>query len=514
MTKEDIQTVINAFSKSALNLKKGGYDGIEVKIAHDGLLRAFASPFFNRRTDKYGGSFENRMRMPLEVLESIREIIGEEIPLGVRLCLDEFTDFGYGLEYGVKMAKLLEREGVVDYIDTDAGSFSSFFMEIPPMAIPLGFAEYMAAELKKNIKLPVIAFGRINDPVQAEQILKNGSADLIGMCRQLICDPETPNKAKNGGLEEIRNCVACQEGCIYQVMQMEPIRCIQNIAVGNEKKYGIGTLKKAPKEKKVVVIGGGAAGLKVSEVAAKRGYKVTLFEKESNLGGQLNFVEKIAFRNELADVVRYLSHQVENNKNVKIRYNTLANETNVLEEEPDVIIVAAGSTPILPDNAKTSKTSTVWEVFTKAKEIGKKIIIYDLLKRHQGIGVAEYLYDYYKDVNIEFITPAYFAGQTVAPSNIELIYRKLYKNDITFTPHHVLKSVNEDKILFYNRFNNKEYIINNFDNFIYVGEFKSNDKLYKSLKNKFKNIYRIGDCMAPRTVELAIHGAAKLGREI
>ena len=150
------------------------------------------------------------MRYPLEIIGAIREAVGDGYPIGVRLCMDEFTEWGYSWDYGIRVAKELEKAGVT-YINSDAGCFSNYNFEIPNNYIPMGFGVYMAAELKKAVRIPVAAFGRINDPVQAEMILEEGSADMIGMCRQLICDPETPNKAREGRLDDIRHCVACSK---------------------------------------------------------------------------------------------------------------------------------------------------------------------------------------------------------------------------------------------------------------------------------------------------------------
>ncbi len=155
------------------------------------------------------------MRFPLEVIQAIRDAVGDDYPLGIRLCLDEYTSWGYGLDFGLKLAKAFEETGQVTYINTDAGTFSSFYMEIPPAAVPKGFAVHMSASLKDTIKLPVIAFGRINDPVQAEKILADGQADLIGMARPLIADPELPNKAMRGDADDVRACIHCNDGCIF-----------------------------------------------------------------------------------------------------------------------------------------------------------------------------------------------------------------------------------------------------------------------------------------------------------
>jgi 2,4-dienoyl-CoA reductase-like NADH-dependent reductase (Old Yellow Enzyme family) len=249
MDQSDIRDAVNSFKQAALNLVRSNFDGVELKIGHDGILRAFISPHYNKRNDEYGGKFENRMRMIEEVLRAVRSVLSDDHVLGIRLCMDEFEEDGYKLEYAVEVAKYLEKKGLIDYVNTDAGTtWVSFIMQIPPMTIPLGYAEYMAAALKKEIKLPVIAFGRINDPAQAEQILKNGSADLIGMVRQLVCDPEMPNKSKAGDIDGIRKCIACLDGCGIQTTLNQPIRCIQQIAVGKEKLYGKGTLVRQKKE--------------------------------------------------------------------------------------------------------------------------------------------------------------------------------------------------------------------------------------------------------------------------
>jgi len=511
----EISEVIKSFKRSAENLIESGFDGVEIKVGHDGLLRTFISPYYNKRNNKYGGDFEGRMRIIFEVFSSVKEILREDTVLGIRLCMDEFDDDGYNLETGIKVAKYLTEKKLVDYINTDAGSWNTFIVQIPPMSVPLGFSEYISASLKKEINVPIIIFGRINDPVQAEQMLENGSADLIGMARQLICDPETPKKARKGLIDNIRKCIACNEGCLGQVMNNQPLKCIQNPSVGREKKYGIGKLRKTKLAKKVVVIGGGVAGLKFSEIAAKRGHNIVLFEKEKKLGGQINLLEKIPFRNEFSEVIRYLEFQIKHLDNITLKISEEADEEKIIYENPDILVIASGAEPFIPSEyIYNGKTITSRRVLNDTANIGRSVIIYDLLSKNEGIGIAEYLFEFYKKIKIHYFTPMGNIGLNTQPANLDVLLRKLMPLDLKITPFHTIKSVDKDKIVFKKIYSKKEYKINNYDNLIYLGCMRSSDELYWKFKDRIKKVYRVGDAKAPSGVELAIRDSEELARLI
>jgi len=520
MDLDDIKDLIKHFKKSSQNLLESGFDGVEIKVAHDGLLRAFLSPHYNKRTDKYGGSLENRLRISSEIFSAVREAIGKDLVLGVRLCMDEFEDDGYKLEEAVEVAKYLEKNELVDYINSDCGTyFLSYVTMIPPMGIPLGYAEYMSAALKREVKIPVIAFGRINDPVQAEKILENESADLIGMARQLLCDPETANKAMAGDIDGIRKCIACEDGCVGQTIQFEPIRCIQNPAAGKEKYLGIGTLKKSKKRKKFVVVGGGVSGMKFAEISAKRGNDVILFEKGEVLGGQLNLLKKIPYRNEFSEVIRYLEMQIKRLGNIKLKLGIKAGEKEILNENPDVVVVATGAETYMPEEFTRldGRVFSGWDVLNN-KVIPRSeqctYVIYDMVGKEEGIGIAEYIFEYYPKVKILFFTPLHHAGQQVHFLNINFLYRKLFTKDFSVFPNYDLFKVKVDKLIFINPYSQKEKTVNNYNFLINIGYMKSVNALFKNLKEKVRELYRLGDSKAPRLVELAIHDAEALARSL
>jgi 2,4-dienoyl-CoA reductase-like NADH-dependent reductase (Old Yellow Enzyme family)/thioredoxin reductase len=512
---EDIKKVVRDFAKSAKNMVAGGLEGIEIKASsHDGLLRSFIEPYFNKREDEYGGNFENRMRLPLEVVHAIREVIPKEMPLGIRMAMDTYTSWGYGTEEAKKIVEAFADTGEVTYFACDAGSFSSFYMEIPPMAIPLGFAEYLSAEIKNVTDLPVIAFGRINDPVQAERILADGNADFIGMARELICDPEFANKAQEGRDDDIRHCIACQDRCLYQVMQDLPIRCIQNPGVGREAEYGIGTLREAEKKRKVAVIGGGPAGLKAAEIAARRGHEVSIYEEKGEFGGQVNLAAKIPLRDEVKDVTRYIAMQVEQ-LGVEIHLNERMTVEKVKGLDTDVVIMATGSSPVEPDigGCEQENVVNVWDVLLDREPIGDHVMIFDVTRRWPGLGTAEYLVNMGKRVDL--VTPTMSVGEQLEPGNVALVLQRIMGRGVRLMPNTSLKRVEGKKVTVENVYSHIEEELEGIDTVVLSLGNRSNRELYDRLKGELgdsKELYFIGDAVAPRLIQQALLEAEKLGR--
>ena len=514
MEAEDIKAVIEGFAISAKHVKEGGFDGVEIKgAAHDGLMRSFISPFFNRRADEYGGSFKNRIRFPIEVVHAMRRAIGPNFPLGVRVCMDEFTSWGYGLEEGKKIVKAFVDTGEVDYISCDAGCFSSFYIEIPPMCIPPGFAEYLSAAIKKVTDLPVIAFGRINDPVQAERMLANGSADFIGMARELICDPEFANKAKEERDDDIRHCIACMDGCSYQVMQDKPLTCIQNPAVGKEALWGISTLRPAKKIRRMAVVGGGPAGLKLAEIAARKGHKVSIYERDDEFGGQINIAAKIPFREEIKDLVRYLTVQIEK-LGVDIYLNKEATAQSIQAFDADIVILATGSSPASSDipGADQDNVITVWDVLLEKVPVGNHVVIFDITRRWPGLGTAEFLVNRGKQVDI--VTPYFYVGEDLPPGSVATAYSRILDKQVTLIPNTEVQRIQDSLVKIVNVCTQKAKEIEDVDTVVMSVGNRSNRKLYNSLKGKVKEIYCIGDCVAPRLIQQAIVEAEELGKRI
>ena len=511
---EDIQEVVDGFTIAARNVMEGGFDGVEIKgAAHDGLLRSFISPYFNRRKDEYGGSFENRMRLPLEVVQAMRQAVGPSFVIGVRVCMDEFTSWGYSSEEGKRIVEAFAGTGEINYFSCDAGCFSSFYMEIPPMCIPLGFAEYLSAEMREATDLPVIAFGRINDPALAERILSSGNADFIGMARELICDPEFPRKAQEGREDEIRHCIACQDGCIYRVMQDEPIRCIQNPAAGRESLFGLGTLQGAKRKKKVLVVGGGPAGLKVAEVAARRGHRVALFEQDNELGGQVNIAARIPHREEIKDVIRYLAIQLEKLA-VDIHLATRITAGDIKMMEADAVIVATGSKPAPSEipGSEGEHVLTVWDVLLERKSLGDHVVIFDITRRWPGLGTAEFLVERGKKVHI--ISPGFYIGEQLEPSNVCLAYQRILDRGVTLVPNTEVLEIHNDSVTTANVYTGKTERIEEVDTVVLSMGNRSVNDLCAALKGSVKELYCIGDAQAPRLIQQVILEAEELGRAL
>ncbi|MCQ2229057.1 MAG: NAD(P)/FAD-dependent oxidoreductase [Bacteroidales bacterium] len=343
LSKEQIADIVKAYGDNAALCKRAGYEMIMVHAGHGWLLHQFLSPYLNHRTDEYGGSLENRIRIVREVLASVRAAVGEGFPIEVRLSGSELFDGGYGIEDGIKIAQAVEE--YVDLIHVSAGSYQfGFFNTTPPMFDPHGVNVWLAAEIKKHVKKPVATLGALSDPAQMEQIIAEGKADVVYMARQLLADPFLPNKVVAGMEDRVVKCLRC-----YTCMAERPVtftrRCAVNPIIGRE----IEGMEVTPalRSKKVLVVGAGVAGLKAAVTAAQRGHKVVLCEKSDKVGGILKSEQAIPFKYEMYQLGLVLERQALD-EGVEIRLNTNVTPEYVEKEKPDAVILAVGSKPFVP----------------------------------------------------------------------------------------------------------------------------------------------------------------------
>jgi len=511
---EDIREVIDYFCQAASHVRQGGFDGIELQIGHSSLMRQFLSPLTNLRTDEYGGSLENRMRFPLEVIEAVRKTVGSDFTLGIRLCADEMVQGGLTLEDTREMARRFEASKKIDFIDTTLATFYNLYLVGASMHSPLGYTIPLAAGIKEVVDLPVFCTGRINDPVMAERVLADGQADMIGMVRAQICDPEMANKAKEGRLEEIRYCVADNQGCYGRVGLNQTIGCIQNPNIGFEKERGAGSIKPAPIKKKVLIVGGGPAGLRAAVIAARRGHTVTLYEKADKLGGQVNIAALGAGREEIGAVIRNEENQLRLLP-VEIVLNKEVTAEFVIEQSPDVVIIATGSVPKespLP-GADGSHIFNAWQALLNEPDVGAKVLFIDNDGHHQATATAELLAERGRKVHIVTSSPT--IGSELGPSQDSyLSHQRLAQKGVTFTPDFAVVEIKGLEVNGLNYYNNEWQTFSDYDSVVYALGNRVEDGLYKALKGKVKELYRIGDCVAPRKIDMAILEGENVGRMI
>ncbi len=383
---EEIGSLIEAFGEAALRAKKAGFDGVEIHGANVYLISQFLSPLTNHRTDRYGGDLEGRLSFPVEILLRVRKKVGEDFPVNFRMVGHQYTDGGLDLEDGKAIARRLEEVGATA-LHVVAGSPAAPYWHTPPMAVPRGCHAELAGEIKKAVRIPVIAVGRINDPLLAEQILEEGKADLVAMGRALIADPALPLKAREGRFVEIRKCLACNH-CRKRVIQMNrTVRCAVNAQAGRERDTRI---HPSPRSRRVLVIGGGPAGMEAARVMALRGHRVTLYEKKARLGGQVNLAVIPPHKEELQNLLDYLVFQLEALK-VRTCLGTEATADTVEQEKPEAILLAAGARPLIPEipGMRGEALFTPEEALGQNRPMGKKILV--IGGGMVGCEVAEYL---------------------------------------------------------------------------------------------------------------------------
>lgn len=514
--KEQIIEVEEAFADAVKKVQDAGFDGVEFKAGHDGIMRQFWSPKTNKRDDEYGGDLENRMRFSLEVVDKSRDKVGDNFPIGVRGNIEEFyAEEGIDPEMWTEIAKKLVDRGEIDYINNDTATYVNMDLTIPTMRIEPGYNLYGIAAVKEAVDVPVVAACRINTPEQANNIIAEGQADLTALVRPLIADPFWPIKSEEGRDDEIRLCVNDNVGCFTKIFTVWHIGCIQNPCVGREKTMGEGTLEPASEEKKVVVVGGGPAGMKAAEISAKRGHDVVLFEKEE-LGGRIMLESKVPYRENMEDVARYLKTMLEKH-GVDVRANTEATVDIILDENPDRVIVATGAVfpkPEIPGYDEFN-TATIDEVIKEEADLKGKIALFDNLGNEWALWTAEGLVEAGHD--IVYITPTLYPGGNIPAGTGRLFpsYANIAEQDaeVDYYPSYLLTEIMDGKVKIQYAFGPGEETIDKIDTTIVAPKPKANDALYFDLKGEVEDLERVGDCVAPRDIESVIWDGEVAGRE-
>jgi len=504
----EIEEIVEKFAEGARRAQISGFDAVEFHGAHGYLIANFLSPLTNKRTDKYGGNLEGRVRFSTEIVRRTREKVGYEFPISFRISGDEFYEGGNTLRDTKIIAKHL-REAGVNIIHVSGGAPESVVYTVAPMGIEPGFMVEIAAGIKDAVDIPVIAVGKINDPILADKIIGENKADLVAMCRALIADPMLPQKALEGKLDDIRPCIACNWGCVMRTVIKPgfgglPLTCALNAEVGREKDYEI---KPAEFKKRILVVGGGPAGLEVARVASLRKHDVTLYEKTNRLGGQLILAATPPHKREIVKAIDYLVGQV-NKLPIKVELGMAVTEETVEELKPDVVVIAIGALPKIPDipGAQKGNVITSWDLLSGKASCGKSVAIVG--GGMVGCEVADYLMEKGKEVTVlEMLSEV----ATDMETRVRYLFFQRSSGKIRFIKNVKVIEILEDGLLYMDK---RWETTKLYAESVVLALGSVRNSSLDVLQGKVPKLHFIGDCNKPRKILEAIHDASRVAREI
>jgi mycofactocin system FadH/OYE family oxidoreductase 2 len=523
MEHEDIREVVEWWGRSAELSREGGFDGTEVHISHSYLLHQFLSPLYNKRTDEYGGSFENRLRFAREVIDEVRGRVGSDWVVGVRISLTDFVPGGLDIEDAVRVAQELERAGGIDYVNVTAAGYHNIWRAIEPSDVPDGYLVDLTAQVKEAVSLPVFTVGGIKDAALAEEILAAGKADMVAMTRAQIADPEFANKAREGREDEIVHCIRGNQGCIGRVFKGLPIACTVNPAAGREGRFG-GPLPRAEPPVRWLVAGGGPAGMKAAATLAERGHEVILVERADRLGGQVNLILRTPAREEFSWLVTDLERRLER-LGVDVRLGTEATAASVQGLDPDGVLVATGAVatrtgfssvnPLVDSlpGVEQDNVLTGWDVLLGERPVGRRVVVLDDDGTRAAAGVCEVLLDGGSEVELVSRWNALFPV-TLTTLDMAHLYTRLLGKGLAYRLNAWASAIEGDLVRLFNIYTGAAETIEGVDTVVLAAGAKADDGLYFDLKGVVENLHRIGDCVAPRKLDHAIYEGYLAGREL
>jgi len=528
MTKAQMDEVSQAFADTALKSKAAGFDGVELHYSHGYLHQQFLSFVYNKRTDEYGGSLDNIVRFPIETMQRVREAVGPDFVIGIRVSLDECTVDGMHADTAIQMTTQLVETGLIDYVSATAGTYAAHADQIPPGDYPENWlvedGARLRAALRKISDIPVFIVGHIVDPAKAESLIASGATDMVAMTRSQIADPEFCNKLRDGREDEINHCIRCNQACIARLMAGNAISCVVNPAAGREQRFGLHTLQPAHTPARWLVVGGGPAGMKAALTLRERGHQVTLVEKGDRLGGQLNLAALLPRRQKFGFIPRDLERQLRK-AGVEIRLNCAMSADDVVAFAADGVILATGSTPL-----KTAFTSTrpavdrvpgteqhnvysVVDVLEDPSQIGKRVVLFDEDGGRYALGTAEFLLDRGHQVHVvsRFISLSPNLALTL---DLPVNYQHVFRKGLTYTLNSWVRHINGQQAQLLNLFTDQDGECLEADSFVIAAGHSSHDALYRALQGRVSNLQCIGDARLPRPLQDTIYEGMLAGREL
>lgn len=514
LSTREVGEIIETYIMCAVHCIEAGMDGIEIHGAQGHLIQQFMSPFSNRRTDAYGGSFEKRLAFPREILEGVRRRVGVRAIIGFRLGVEEFTEGGLGIEETLEIGRRLCADGLVDYLSLAQGNFNSIEAHLPDRHWPILAYRDLHRRFKPIANgVPVVLSTRIQEPEQAESVLANGDADMIGLCRALIVDPEWPAKARRGEAADIRRCIACNQ-CWATISAGEPIICSTNPMTGREHLWPKLERDRVETPRHVVVVGGGPAGLEASRTAALRGHRVTLIERERELGGRLRTVHKVRHHEEMRHLLDFLIPQVRR-AGVEIRLGETATGESIVALGPDEVIVATGAAavaPALPGDGSVPVLTADGPVPLEGRS-GRRVVIMDEDGYYWTTAVAESALDQGRE---PIIASRFFEIAREVPMVSRIAFlRALDHGGGRARPNHFVARASNGGVVLAHYLTGREEIIDDVAAIVWVGAAIPNGALAEDLRAAGLEGHRVrvvGDAVSPRRLAHALaeaHAAAR-----